>query len=44
MKPVEAAEVLFNGPKLEHLILGVDSRDTIRVGKALGDVEGFVCR
>ena len=44
MKPVEAAEVFFNGQKLEHLILGVDSRDTMRVGKPLGDVEGFVCR
>lgn len=43
-KPVEGAEVLFEGQKLESLILGVDSRDTVRVGKAVGDVECFVCR
>ena len=43
-KSVEGAEVLFDGQKLEPLILGIDSRDTVRVGKAVGDVECFVCR
>lgn len=42
--PVEGAEVLFDGQKLEPLILGVDSRDTVRVVKAVGYFECFVCR